>query len=186
MKRAASSRVANSTPGPSLGSIMRVSLRLKSCRASARPHLTASKFKREVPYADHRIDRTSIRSTQTLTGAKYSLQIASTSRPFYQRYHRAVGRAVPAALSAHTLSLRHPRSGGCNGRNVPLPASGSRCAIARVMSAEDAFVLQPCNKLSLSVCLLLGLPKADSRSSSWALPYRYYWLNRITEKFIRL
>ena len=58
MNRAASSRVAHSTPGPSLGSIMRVSLRLKSCFFSfGTAHLTASNFEREVAYADPRIDR---------------------------------------------------------------------------------------------------------------------------------
>jgi hypothetical protein len=75
MKRAASSSVASSTPGPRSGSITRVSLRLKSASgASAHTDLTPAKFEREVSYADHRIDPcASIRATLTLTGPNYSI-----------------------------------------------------------------------------------------------------------------
>jgi hypothetical protein len=65
--------------------------------------------------ADHRIDRYAIRATQTLTGPRlgnYARFINTTTARLVAQF--------PPRFSAHTHSLSaHPRSVGCNGRNVP-------------------------------------------------------------------
>ena len=85
-------------------------------RASTRPHLTASKFKREVPYADAGLTVTSIRATQTLTDAKYSIPNSVGYRPGNRRIGRvtltAFGSMPHANFSLRSgkrRTLAHPR-----------------------------------------------------------------------------
>ena len=64
------------------------------------PILRSANFKREAPYADHRIDRY---VNADNSNAHWSMR--RQLRALCQPYRRAVGRAVPAALyRAHTVS----------------------------------------------------------------------------------
>src|ERR1700747_3837227 len=73
-----------------------------------------------LPPADQDLTATSIRATQTLTGTKYFIADSVGITPALSTLPPGRwSRSSRCALARTRYLSAHPRSGGCNGRNVP-------------------------------------------------------------------